>query len=307
MLSSGYLQPFSHPLRSVEEERESSALSAQEQFVLAQERALKATSGPDSKVSTTYRYSIGPDGRHYMTGAYVSIVGEDPQGGDVGNKKVNSNAKAGNNKGNVSGKPGGSNRETEAAVRELKRIEQEVIAHEAAHQAAGGSLTGAATYSYTQGPDGRSFITGGEVSIHIPASSDPEKTLRDMEQVQRAALAPGSPSGQDLSVAGKAAAAAAQARQELAAKTRESGKEESVTFSSGISSVKAGLLFDRIHVEGNREGYVVPIVEEMPDAMMLNPTEAYGRSASSRGLWALGRGFEAAPRSVQRASFDIAA
>ena len=293
MLSSGYLQPFRGAMSSVsvEEGRASAALSTQEQQVLAQERALKAASGPDAKVSTTYRYSVGPDGRRYISGAYVSIEGGAPS----------SEAQTGENKKSVSG---GSDAEREAAVRELKRIEQEVIAHEAAHQAAGGALTGAATYTYTQGPDGRRYITGGEVSIHVPASSDPEKTLRDMEQVQRAALAPGNPSGQDLSVAGKAAAAAAQARQELAAKAKESGGDESASFSFGISSVKAGLLFERLH----GEGYVPPIVEELPDGAIFNPTEAYGRNASIRGLWTLRRGFEPAPKmEVLKPRFDIAA
>ena len=162
MLSSGYLQPFGHPLRSVEEDRESSALSAQEQYVLAQEQALKAVSGPDSKVSTTYRYSIGADGRRYITGAYVSIEsnaqsneassGSVQLSNDVERKNESPDAKTGKNEKLSTG-------ETEAAVRELKRIEQEVISHEAAHQAAGGSLTGAATYTYTQGPDGRNYIT----------------------------------------------------------------------------------------------------------------------------------------------------
>jgi len=204
---------------------------------------------------------------------------------------------------------GGSDAERQAAVRELKRIEQEVIAHEAAHQAAGGALVGAATYTYTQGPDGRRYITGGEVPIHIPASSDPEKTLRDMEQVQRAALAPGTPSAQDLSVAGKAAAAAAQARQELTAKTKESGEDESASFLSGISSVMAGLLFERLHGEDRiGEGYVLSIVEELPDSAMLNPTEAYGRNASTYGLWTLRRGFEPAPKTdILKPRFDIAA
>jgi len=294
MLSSGYLQPFRGAMSSVsvEEGRASAALSTQEQQVLAQERALKAASGPDAKVSTTYRYSVGPDGRRYISGAYVSIEGDAPS----------RETQTGENKKSVSG---GSDAEREAAVRELKRIEQEVIAHEAAHQAAGGALTGAATYTYTQGPDGRRYITGGEVSIHVPAGSDPEKTLRDMEQVQRAALAPGNPSGQDLSVAGKAAAAAAQARQELAAKAKESGGDESTSFLPGISSVKAGLLFEHLH----GEGYVPTIVEELPNSSMLDPREAYEQNASSRGLWTLGRGFEFMPetRTRFRPGFEIAA
>lgn len=38
-------------------------------------------------------------------------------------------------------------------VRELQSIDRNVKAHEAAHQAAGGGLAGAASFSYTRGPD----------------------------------------------------------------------------------------------------------------------------------------------------------
>ena len=87
-------------------------------------------------------------------------------------------------------------------VRQLAGREREVIAHEQAHSAVGGRYAGAPSYSYTRGPDGRSYISGGEVSIDVsPVPNDPEATLRKMEVVQRAALAPAEPSGQDLRVA----------------------------------------------------------------------------------------------------------
>jgi hypothetical protein len=165
-------------------------------------------------------------------------------------------------------------------------------------------LAGAVSYTYTQGPDGRSYITGGEVPIHLPVSIDPEETLRNMEQVQRAALAPGNPSGQDMSVAGQAAAAAAIARQELTGRTLDAA------LSQGVSSVTAGLLFERLHGESlseAAEGQAVGMVEELPDSFMIDPREAYGRSASFRGLWALGRGFERAPGKKIGPRFEIAA
>ena len=315
MLSNGYLQPVKdvNAPSPVEEQRAAAALSAQEQQVLAQERALTASSGPEAKVSTTYSYSIGPDGRRYITGAYVSIKSDDrlsdaaPSGGEPAGtrKKADPAEKPEKNKEAVSGE---TDMETDAAVRELKRIEQEVISHEAAHQAAGGGLTGAVSYTYTQGPDGKRYITGGEVSIHVPASSDPEQTMRDMEQVQRAALAPSSPSSQDIQVAAKAAATAANARQELSAKIREESAEEesekSAEFSPGISSVRAGLLFERIH--GENQGEMAQ--EEPLNSTMLNPMEAYERNASSRGLWTFRRGFEPVPKmDALRPNFDIAA
>ncbi|MDR0934045.1 MAG: hypothetical protein LBM56_03000 [Burkholderiaceae bacterium] len=108
-----------------------------------------------------------------------------------------------------------------AEIAQLKQIEQEVIAHEAAHKAVGGRYASAASYSYTTGPDGQKYITGGEVSISTPATSDPEEVLRMAELVRRAALAPANPSSQDISVAARAAQKAVTARADIAAVSRE--------------------------------------------------------------------------------------
>jgi hypothetical protein len=75
------------------------------------------------------------------------------------------------------------------------------------------------------GPDGKSYITGGEISINVPPSSDPKETIRNMEQVKAAALAPINPSSQDLNVAAVAANAQAQAAAQLAAQRAEWGME----------------------------------------------------------------------------------
>ncbi|WP_430885901.1 putative metalloprotease CJM1_0395 family protein [Fusibacter sp. JL216-2] len=106
--------------------------------------------------------------------------------------------------------------EVRAQVMELQTVEDKVIAHERAHQAAGGEFTGAASYGYTMGPDGKRYITSGEVSISVPSSGEPEEQLRAMERVRAAALAPADPSGQDQSVAGRATAKMAKIRTDIA-------------------------------------------------------------------------------------------
>lgn len=50
---------------------------------------------------------------------------------------------------------------------EFKDRDQEVRAHEQAHQRAGGQYAGSPTYSVTRGPDGRSYAVGGEVQIDV--------------------------------------------------------------------------------------------------------------------------------------------
>jgi len=101
-------------------------------------------------------------------------------------------------------------------IRNLQIRDREVKAHEAAHAAAGGAYAGSPRYSYERGPDGKSYATGGEVSIDIsPVSGDPEATMQKAQQVRAAALAPAQPSAQDMKVAQKAQSMAARARQEM--------------------------------------------------------------------------------------------
>jgi hypothetical protein len=318
VLSKGYLEPARRESNAAGESS-SASLAAQERQILAQERALKTASG-SAQVSTAYRYTVGPDGRRYITGAEVTIRGgeEDvdrvsggvkravlnPAPGKTGPEDKTEETSEDKTEKAAGGKgsEGTAKAEEDAgedsegkAVRELKQIEREVISHEAAHQTAGGRFAGAVSYTYTQGPDGHAYITGGEVPIHVPPSSDPEQTARDMEQVQRAALAPASPSGQDRAVAAQAAAAAAQARQEIAASRARAGTEsqtqnksdaEPGVFKTGAASVQVDLLRDtlRNRVQPGSGSGQTP---QAPDWRA-----AYARAASPLGLWALGRGFE---------------
>ena len=107
--------------------------------------------------------------------------------------------------------------EEKLLVEELAKVDSEVRAHEMAHIAAGGELiTSGATFSYQQGPDGKNYAVGGEVSIDTSAEpGDPEATLIKMRQVRAAALAPADPSSQDLKVASNAASQAAKAMADI--------------------------------------------------------------------------------------------
>lgn len=127
------------------------------------------------------------------------------------------------------GKSGGlvsaEDRETERQTEKLKSREREVIAHEQAHKAVGGRYAGAASYSYTRGPDGKMYISGGEVSIDTSKTGDPDADARKMAQVRAAALAPANPSAQDLAVAASATSAEAAARAEASEASSEEGTE----------------------------------------------------------------------------------
>jgi len=112
-------------------------------------------------------------------------------------------------------------------VSELKKRDQEVRAHEAAHMGAGGGIVrGGASFTYQSGPDGRRYAIGGEVGIDLsPVRDNPEATIRKMQQVRSAALAPANPSGQDRSVASAAAAQEAQARRQMTAEHSMGGDD----------------------------------------------------------------------------------
>ena len=86
----------------------------------------------------------------------------------------------------------------------LEARDSEVKIHEASHQAAGGGLTGAASYTYQQGPDGKLYAIGGEVSISMPTGSTPEETIANAKKIAASAMAASSPSPQDFSVAASA-------------------------------------------------------------------------------------------------------
>lgn len=143
----------------------------------------------------------------------------------------------------VSGSGGGSNKsaanastatsatgeplskEQEAQVRQLKQRDAEVRAHEQAHAAVGGAYASAPQYTYTKGPDGKKYATGGEVQIDASPERTPEATIRKMDIVIRAALAPAEPSSQDRAVARQAQQQRLEAQQQLL-EQREAERQE---------------------------------------------------------------------------------
>jgi hypothetical protein len=108
-------------------------------------------------------------------------------------------------------------KEEKKEVTELKKRDIEVKAHEAAHVAAGGQyVRGGASFEYQTGPDGKKYAVGGEVPIDTSAiSGNPGATIRKMQVVKAAALAPAQPSGADIAIAAEAAAQAGKAQAEL--------------------------------------------------------------------------------------------
>jgi len=101
-------------------------------------------------------------------------------------------------------------------LKDLQARDSEVKAHESAHQAAGGGNTGPASFSYQQGPDGKMYAIGGEVSISIKGGSTPQEQIANARAIIAAAMAPANPSSQDFAVANSAKMMEMKAEQKLA-------------------------------------------------------------------------------------------
>ncbi len=118
--------------------------------------------------------------------------------------------------------PGGLSEAELKLVAELKARDAEVRRHEQAHANAGGQDSGQPSYSYQRGPAGRNYAVDGSTPIDVsPVAGNPEATVRKMEVVKRAAMAPAEPSGQDRAVASRAQAEQSKARAEAAAQRGE--------------------------------------------------------------------------------------
>ena len=139
--------------------------------------------------------------------------------------------------------------QTQAQVRQLAEIERQVRDHEAAHAAAGGALAGAPSYSYTRGPDGQLYATGGEVSIDTSAAIDPEATATNARTVIQAALAPANPSTQDLRVAAQARAQLIDAQAELTRNAQQVLDDERSAASVNAESATINIQAEQVQPE----------------------------------------------------------
>jgi hypothetical protein len=117
----------------------------------------------------------------------------------------------------------------QAEIRELEARDREVRAHEQAHAAVGGQYAGSPQYEFETGPDGQRYAVGGEVSIDVSEERTPEQTVRKLQQVRAAALAPAEPSPQDLRVAAEAARGVAEAQAQINRESNEAAQVDTET------------------------------------------------------------------------------
>ena len=131
--------------------------------------------------------------------------------------------------------------EIDIEVARLRMIDIKVKAHELAHSTVGGQYAGAPHYQFVLGPDGKLYAVAGDVPIDVSPEDTPEKTIRKMQQVIAAALAPADPSPQDIQVASIAAKILAEAISKLNRNEREkltALKKEEGNINKGLEEKK---------------------------------------------------------------------
>ncbi len=183
-------------------------------------------SAQNAKKEDTYslsslRQSSNPD-------KLSSPEGTDTLTADAIQAKDETDQNASNDDDSSSDSNSSENSKEEKAVKDLEERDQEVRTHEQAHKAAGGQYAGSPAFDMTLGPDGKSYATGGHVDIDVSAiPNDPQATIRKMEQIKQAALAPAEPSTQDVKVAARANMIASAARSELVKQSAQKPMEMS--------------------------------------------------------------------------------
>lgn len=122
-------------------------------------------------------------------------------------------------------------------VSELQTRDAQVRQHEAAHKSAG-APTGAASYTYQKGPDGKMYAIGGEVDVAMKSGATPEETIQNAQAVIAAAMAPSDPSPQDHAVASSARMMMLKAQQEKNKEMQEEILKNSSPYQEAQNSLE---------------------------------------------------------------------
>lgn len=124
-----------------------------------------------------------------------------------------------------------------ALIARLQARDTTVKAHERAHISAGGGvILSGAVFTYQKAPDEKLYAIGGEVAIDTAPENEPEATVKKMQLVRTAALAPSDPSATDYSVAATASMLQMHARLEI------SRNKQAQLLNNSLSSYQANTI-----------------------------------------------------------------
>lgn len=184
-----------------------------------------------------------------LANSSISEQGEQQNQEDA--RKSKNSAKEVNNSADTEEQTRAEQLEQARVISDLKKRDQEVRSHEAAHASVGGAFTGPPNFAYEKGPDGKRYAVEGEVSVDLSTvKGDPRATIAKMQKVHAAALAPVHPSIQDTRVASTATQLILQAQSELLAELGNKLNENQASKSSQQSEDKSA---DDINLDSSSE------------------------------------------------------
>ncbi|PKH88389.1 putative metalloprotease CJM1_0395 family protein [Colwellia sp. Bg11-28] len=143
-------------------------------------------------------------------------------------------------------------RADEKIITQLQQRDKEVRSHELAHATAGGAATGSPSYTFEIGPDGKKYVTDGEVAVDLSnVAGDPQATIVKMQKIHAAAMAPTNPSAQDTRVAASAAQNILAAQSELLALKGNEATQSDSADKSLNTQINATSAYENNHDKRN--------------------------------------------------------
>lgn len=88
-------------------------------------------------------------------------------------------------------------------LEKFKKTDANIRSHEQVH-ATIGATTSPISYVYQQGPDGKMYAVGGHVKLDVSLPDDPKAASYKLDQIKKAASAPGDMSSADASISTQA-------------------------------------------------------------------------------------------------------
>lgn len=170
---------------------------------------------------------------------------------------------------------------SQAQQREIDRLKETdrlVREHADAHLVAGqGVVLSGPRYSYTYGPDGRQYASGGDVTFDTSREQKPEANIDKGQRLQTAALAPAQPTPEDFQVAAVGKDLETSGRQDLASRQAEEARQQQTKAAEGRreEAVKPRDISTRNPLSPDQPVTTTPEQTQQLEARKLSVTKAY--------------------------------
>ena len=210
------LFPFAHPMAASQIQQDNAQRPLIEPVTEAEQSATRQSATDSFTASEQADTPELYNRQGHSDGAAKADAGDETKAGAKSAESAEDadNASTASTQKNAAGKE--LTIEQQEELLQLQQRDQEVRVHEQQHASVGGQHTGAPSYEYETGPDGKQYVVEGSVSADLsPIAGDPNATIEKMQQVKAAALAPAEPSSADKNAAARADQLIVEARAEL--------------------------------------------------------------------------------------------